>query len=91
MNNLIQEYRFQIKQKWKRIEDHLKNIKTKLSPQVLSLTIGELDELLGQGIKTYLDVQEHITKSSGPLANITNQTLNSIHHTSKASRTDDGK
>lgn len=86
----MQDFDFQLKQKWKRIQDHLKSLKTKLSPQVLSLTIGELTELTTQGIKTYTDAQEYLTKSS-VLQNITNQTLNSIHQSTKASRTDDGK
>lgn len=87
----MQNYKFQMEQKWKDIRDSLKHLKSKLSSQVLALTIGDLDDMLHQGVKSYADIQEHVTKATGPLANITNQTLNSIHQSSKASRVDDGK
>lgn len=89
---MLRDINFQQEQKWNRIRNNLKNIKAKLSPQVLGMTFGELAELYDQGCKNYDDVQAHINKNTGPLANITNTMLSVSHMSAKASsRTDDGE
>lgn len=56
------------------------------------MTFGELMELYDQGCNNYDDVQAHINKNTGPLANITNTMLSVSHMSAKAaSRTDDGE
>lgn len=89
---MLRDINFQQEQKWNRIRNNLKNIKSKLPAQVLAMTWGELEELCDQGCKNYDDVQTHFNKTSGALANITN-TVNNVSHMSAkaASRTDDGE
>lgn len=92
LEGMLRDFNFQQDQKWNRIRNNLKNIKVKLSPQVLAMTFGELEDLYGQGFKTYDDVQAHINKN--PLGNITNTMLSASHNhmsAKAAKRTDDGK
>lgn len=91
METTLTEFKFQQEEKRDQIRNHIANIKSKLSSALLEMKIGILKELAEQSMKTYEQVQEHVNSTSGPLANITNQTLNSIiMSTTKASRTDDG-
>lgn len=88
----LSDFNFKQEQKWGQIRNHIKNIKARLSPEILAMTIGEMQDLLKQGIKTYEQAEEITSKNSAPLKNITNKTLNSyIHMSAKASKTDDGK
>lgn len=91
METMLEEFKFQQEEKRDRILNHIANIRSKLSQTVLDMKIGMLKELAEQSMKTYEDVQEHVNTINGPLANITNQTLNSVSVSSKkVSRTDDG-
>ncbi|XP_031619827.1 borealin isoform X2 [Contarinia nasturtii] len=92
MDTMHTEFKFKQEEQRDQIRNHIANIKSKLSAAFLELKMGALKELAEQSIKTYEEVQKHINMTSGPLANITNQTLNSISVASvkKLSRTDDG-
>lgn len=91
METMLTEFKFKQEEKRDQIRNHIENIKSKLSSALLEMKIGALKELAEQSMKSYEQVQEHINCTSGPLANITNQTLNSINISSaKVSRTDDG-
>lgn len=91
METMLTEFKFQQEEKRDQIRNHIANIKSKLSTALLDMKIGILKELAEQSMKSYEQVQEHVNSTSGPLANITNQTLNSISMSStKVSRTDDG-
>lgn len=92
METMLTDFKFKQEEQRDQIRNHIANLKSKLSSALLEMKIGTLKELLAaQSMKSYEQVQEHINTTSGPLANITNQTLNSISMTStKVSRTDDG-
>lgn len=91
METMLEEFKFHQEEKRDQILNHIANIKSKLSSAILNMKIGALKELAEDSIKTYEQVQEHVNSVNGPLANITNQTLNSISmSTKKVSRTDDG-
>lgn len=92
METMLTEFKFKQEEQRDQIRNHIANIKSKLSSAVLDLKIGMLKELAEQAMTTYEQVQEHTNSTNGPLANITNQTLNSINISSakKISRTDDG-
>lgn len=91
MDTMHTEFKFKQEEQRDQIRNHIANIRSKLSEAFLELKMGVLKELAEQSIKTYEEVQNHINKTSGPLANITNQTLNSISMSvKKLSRTDDG-
>lgn len=89
---MLTEFKFKQEEQRDQIRNHIANIKSKLSSAVLNLKIGMLKELADQSMTTYEQVQEYVNSTNGPLANITNQTLNSISMSSakKVSRTDDG-
>lgn len=91
METMLTEFKFKQEEERDQIRNHIANIKSKLSSAVLDLKIGMLKELAEQSMNTYEQVQEYVNSTNGPLANITNQTLNSINISSaKVSRTDDG-
>lgn len=92
METMLTEFKFKQEEQRDQIRNHISNIKSKLSSAVLDLKIGMLKELADQSINTYEQVQEYVNTTNGPMANITNQTLNSINMSSakKVSRTDDG-
>lgn len=94
MEAILTDFTFKQEQKQALIRNHINNIKSKLSAAILNMKIGHLKELLEQQtIKSYDQLQEHMNTTSGPLANITNQTLNCMNTTSsgKISKTDDGR
>lgn len=88
---MLSAFNFQLEQKWDQIRSHIKNIKAKLPPQILAMTVGELQDLLKEGVKTYEQAQEVINRNNGPLSNITNSTLNGLSMSAKFSRQDDGR
>lgn len=91
MEAMLTEFKFKQEEQRDQIRNRIANIKSKLSPALLEMKIGVLKELAEQSMKSYEQVQDHISTNSGPLANITNQTINSISMSSaKVSRTDDG-
>lgn len=91
MENMLTEFKFKQEEQRDQIRNKIANIRSKLTSAFLEMKIGTLKDLVEQSMKTYEQVQEHINSTSGPLANITNQTLNSISMSSaKVSRTDDG-
>lgn len=92
METMLTEFKFKQEEQRDQIRNHIANIKSKLSSALLEMKIGILKELAEQSFKSYEQVQEHVNTTNGPLANITNQTLNSISMstTKKVSRTDDG-
>lgn len=91
MEAMLTEFKFKQEDQRDQIRNRIANIKSKLSTALLEMKIGVLKELAEQSMKSYEQVQDHINTNSGPLANITNQTLNSISISSaKVSRTDDG-
>lgn len=91
METMLTEFKFKQEEQRDQIRNHIANIKSKLSSAFLDIKIGVLKEWAEQSMKTYEQVQEHLNTTSGPLANITNQTLNSMNMSSaKVSRTDDG-
>lgn len=85
---MLSDFNFQQEQKWDQIRNQIKNIKAKLSPQILAMTVGELQDLFKDGVKTYEKAQEVMNRNNGPLTNITNTTLSM---SAKYSRQDDGK
>lgn len=87
---MLRDIKVQQEMKWNSIRNQLKNIKAKLSPQVLGLTFGELNDLFKAGNRTYGDVDAHINKNTAPLANITNTMLSVSHMSAKGARSDDG-
>lgn len=93
MEAILVDFTFKQEQKRDQIRNHINNIKSKLSANILTMKIGYLKELLEQSVCTYEQVQEQMSSNMGVLANITNQTLNNMNITSsaKVSRTDDGK
>ncbi|XP_055315133.1 borealin isoform X2 [Sitodiplosis mosellana] len=91
METMLTEFKFKQEEQRDQIRNRIANIKSKLSTALLEMKIGVLKELTEQSMKSYEQVQDHINTNSGPLANITNQTLNSISMSSaKVSKTDDG-
>lgn len=91
METMLEEFKFHQEEKRDQILNHIANIKSKLSSAILNMKIGTLKELAEESMNTYEQVQEHVNSVNGPLANITNQTLNSVSmSTKKISRTDDG-
>lgn len=92
METMLTEFKFKQEEQRDQIRNHIANIKSKLSSALLEMKIGILKELAEQSFKSYEQVQEHVNTTNGPLANITNQTLNSISMSTskKVSRTDDG-
>lgn len=93
METMLTDFKFKQEEQRDQLRNHIANIKSKLSSAVLDLKIGMLKELSEQSMTTYEQVQEYVNSTNGPLANITNQTLNSINITAsakKVSRTDDG-
>lgn len=93
MESILTDFTFKQEQKRDQIRNHINNIKSKLPANILALKIGYLRELLEQSLSTYDQVQEQMNSNMGVLANITNQTLNTLNITAsaKVSRTDDGK
>lgn len=92
MDLMLTEFKMQQEEQRDQIRNHIANIKSKLSTALLDMKLGTLKELAEQSVISYQQVQDRLNSTTGPLANITNQTLNSISmSTSKASRTDDGK
>lgn len=93
MEAILVDFTFKQEQKRDQIRNHINNIRSKLSANILTMKISYLKELHEQSVSTYDQVQEQLSSNMGVLANITNQTLNNMNITSsgKVSRTDDGK
>lgn len=90
----LDDFKLSHQQKWDQIRNHIKNIRSKLSDEVLSMTMNEMDDLLqNHAVKNYAQAQGFQSRYNNPLLNITNTTMNSIlcNSVRKTSRTDDGK
>lgn len=89
----LDDFKLSHQQKWDQIRNHIKNIRSKLSDEVLSMTMNEMDDLLqNHAVKNYAQAQGFQSRHNNPLLNITNTTMNSIlcNSVRKTSRTDDG-
>lgn len=93
MEAILTDFKFKQEQNRDNILNHILNIRSKLPAAILEMKIGHLQNLFEQSLKTYEQVRDHMNTTNGALANITNQTLNSISMASakKVSRTDDGE
>lgn len=93
MEAILTDFTFKQEQKRDQIRNHIINVRSKMPANILTMKMGFLKELLEQSVYTYDQVQEQMNSNMGVLANITNQTLNTINITAsaKVSRTDDGK
>lgn len=83
METMLEEFKFQQEEKRDQILNHIANIRSKLSQSVRDMKIGMLKELAKESMNTYEQVQEHINTINGPLANMPNQTLNSVSMSTK--------
>lgn len=93
MEAILTDFTFKQEQKRDQIRNHINNIRSKMPANILTMKMGYLKELLEQSVCTYDQVQEQVNANMGVLANITNQTINTMNITAsaKVSRTDDGK
>lgn len=93
MEAILTDFKFAQEQKRDKILNQIANIKSKLPAVILDMKLGYLQTLFEQSFNTYEQVRDHMNATNGALANITNQTLNSISISSmkKSTRTDDGK
>lgn len=97
MQRALTEYESYLEQRFSRIHNQIRNIRSKLPNHILSMTVGEMQELLEkQGIKTFDELNELNTKNNAALAEPTSNRQNAtlVNRTAlsarPASRTDDG-
>lgn len=77
-------------QRFSKIQDHIQNIRSKLAPHILSITMGKLQEYYDKGTKTFEKISEIHAQNNIPVPSMNNTTIGG-RSTRAASRIDDGK
>lgn len=95
MEKSLTEFEIHQADKWGTIQRSIQNLRSKLPQHILNMTVGEMEELLNQGVKTFDQVNEIYSQAGASAANLTHaHTINASVFNSSArpvSRTDDGK
>lgn len=94
MHMALAEYENFLEQKFSRIHNHIKNMRSKMPDHILSMNFGEMQELLEKhNVKTYDQLNELSAKNNAPVAEVPNNRSNATFSNRSArpvSRTDDG-
>lgn len=96
MQRAVAEYESYLEQRFSRIHNQIRNIRSKLPNHILSMTVGEMQELLEKKtIKTFEELNKLNTKNNAAMAEPANSRQNATLtnralSVRPASRTDDG-
>lgn len=84
------EFEYMQDQTFGKILENIQNIRSKLAPHILSLTVGEMQNLLTENVRTFEQYNEIHAQNNRPLGG-SNSTILGSRSVRAASRNDDGK
>lgn len=77
-------------QRFSKVQAHILNMRSKLAPHILSMTMGELQAFTEKGVTTFEQLSEIHAQNNRPLPAVNNTTI-TARSARAASRNDDGK